>query len=86
MQHKNPYYVLRVLRDISSKELAQKLEVTHSTISGIEHGRFEPGKRLLRDYAKELGVKADFIRTHYPEEDEDFVNYFYRVAKDLMDK
>lgn len=85
MQHKNPYYVLRVLRDISSKELAQKLEVTQTTISGIEHGRFEPGRRLLRDYAKVLGVEVAFIQAHYPEEDEDFVYYIYRVAKDLID-
>ncbi len=59
----NVYYLLRIARNLSIKELADKLQVTTSYISAIEKGKRTPSKRLLRDYAKVLDVDEQVLKT-----------------------
>lgn len=60
----NIFKLMRIIRNLSVKELAERLEVSPSSICLIESGKRNPGKRLLRDYAIELGVTPDFLGHH----------------------
>ena len=59
----NVYYLLRIARNMSIKELADELQVTTSYISAIEKGKRIPSKRLIRDYARVLNVDEQVLKT-----------------------
>lgn len=59
----NVYYLLRIARDMTIKELADELQVTTSYISAIEKGKRIPSKRLVRDYARVLNVDEQVLKT-----------------------
>lgn len=61
MNNLNIFRLLRIARGITVKELSETLMVTPTYISNIETGRQFPSKRLLRDYAKALGVAEETI-------------------------
>lgn len=61
---------LRALREkdgLSRVELGQKVDVSHSTIYDIEHGKRNPSYELAVDLAEALEVPLDaFCRTQSP--------------------
>lgn len=62
----NVFRLLRIARDKKVKDLAQELSVTPAYINAIENGDRFPSDRLLRDYAKALGVSEDTILNFKP--------------------
>ncbi len=50
---------LRKKRDLSYRQLASILEVSHSHISGIEAGKHNPSVELMFKIARFFGVSAD---------------------------
>lgn len=88
MQNKNVFRILRIVREIKASELANKLDISAATISSIENGRFSPGRRLLRDYAKALDVTPEFI-SEYVEiaknEDCRYEEYFFQVLTAVIE-
>ena len=49
------------LRDYSSQKLANRIFITHSTISGYRNGTRMPSCEVVCDIAKELKVSTDFL-------------------------
>lgn len=49
------------LRNCSSQQLANRIFLTHSTVSGYRNGTRMPSYDILRDIAQELHVSADFL-------------------------
>jgi putative transcriptional regulator len=47
---------LRIQKDLTQKELADKLKVSQQTISAIENGRMDPSLKLVTAIAGVLGV------------------------------
>lgn len=83
----NIYKVLRLIRDLKVSELAEMLDTSAANICGIESGRHNPSRRLLRDYAKALGVTPEFIANHAPNsegKDPQFEEYLYGVLTDVL--
>lgn len=83
----NIYRVLRLIRDLKVSELAEMLDTSAANICGIESGRHNPSRRLLRDYAKALGVTPDFITNHAPNNEDknpQFDEYLYGVLTDVL--
>lgn len=64
----NIFRLLRIARDKKVKDLAQELSVTPAYINAIEKGERFPSDRLLRDYAKALGVSEEAILTFKPKD------------------
>lgn len=62
----NIFRLLRIARDIKVKDLAKELSVTPAYINAIENGERFPSDRLLRDYAKALGVEKEIILNFNP--------------------
>ena len=52
----NIFYLLRIARNKTVKELAQVLRVTPAYINAIENGTRIPSTRLIKDYAEVLEV------------------------------
>lgn len=50
------------------KNVAEELSITPAYIHAIESGKNYPSGRLLRDYAKVMGVSEDIISNFKPEE------------------
>lgn len=72
----NVYYLLRIARNMSSKELAEKLMITPAYVRAIETGKRTPSKRLLRDYARVLNVDESVIQTfEKPQEQKNFFEH-----------
>ena len=57
----NIFRLLRIARDKKIKDLAEELSITPAYINAIESGNIFPSERLLRDYAKALGVRKETI-------------------------
>ena len=57
---------LREDRDLSLRELAQKLDLSPAFVSDIELGRRYPSEEVFIKMAKMLGVSADELRTYDP--------------------
>lgn len=85
MNNYNIYKTLRVIRNLKPKELAEILETSPSNISSIEVGRHKPSRRLLRDYAKALGVTPEFIHDHESKPCERYEEYLFRVLSDVLE-
>lgn len=49
------------LRNYSSQQLANRIFLTHSTVSGYRTGTRIPSYDVLCDIARELQVSADFL-------------------------
>lgn len=64
----NVFRLLRIARNLKVKDVAEELSITPAYIHAIENGEKFPSGRLLRDYAKVLGVKEDTILNFKPEE------------------
>ncbi len=60
-QNLNIFRLLRIARDKKVKDLAEELSVTPAYINAIENGDRFPSDRLLKDYARALGVSTDTI-------------------------
>ena len=58
----NIFYLLRIARGMSVRELSEKLSITPAYINAIEKNAKFPSQRLLRDYAKALDVDESIIR------------------------
>ncbi len=67
----NVFRLLRLARNLKVKDLAQELSVSSAYINAIENGERFPSERLLRDYAKALGVSSEIFQTFRPEEHKD---------------
>lgn len=67
----NIFRLLRIARDIKVKDLARELSVTPAYINAIENGERFTADRLLRDYAKALGVKEEVLLNFNPSEHAD---------------
>ena len=81
----NIFRTLRIIRNLKAKELAKILETSPSNISLIEAGRHKPSKRLLRDYAKALGVTPEFIHNHEMMPSKRYEEYLFRVLSDVLE-
>ena len=57
----NIFRLLRIARDMSVKELSEKLLVTSSYINSIEKGDRIPSERLIQDYARICRVDIRII-------------------------
>lgn len=55
-EQNNVFRALRIVRNMSVKEVAEALLVTPGYINRIENGTKIPSERLLRDYARVLRV------------------------------
>ena len=55
---------LREGKDISLRELAKKLGLSPAFLSDVELGRRYPSKKVLRQLANELGVKAEELENY----------------------
>ena len=64
----NVFRLLRIARNIRIKEVADELSITPAYVHAIESGKNFPSGRLLRDYAKVLGVSEETILNFKPEE------------------
>lgn len=83
----NIFKVLRMIRNLKVSDLAKMLDTSSANISSIEAGRHQPSRRLLRDYAKALGVTPEFIANHVPNaenKDSRFENYLFNVLGDVL--
>lgn len=83
----NIFKVLRLIRNMKVSELAEVLDTSAANISSIESGRHNPSRRLLRDYAKALGVTPEFIANHAPNNngaDRRFEDYLFNVLNDVL--
>lgn len=79
----NVFRLLRIARDKRVKDLAEELSISTAYINAIENGDKFPSDRLLRDYAKALGVNEEVIRMFKPEEykDQKFENALLYLLK-----
>ncbi|MBE5063002.1 helix-turn-helix transcriptional regulator [Lachnospiraceae bacterium DSM 108991] len=64
----NVFRLLRIARNKRIKEVADELSITPAYVHAIESGKNFPSGRLLRDYAKVLGVSEETILNFKPEE------------------
>lgn len=64
----NIFKLLRIARNMETKDIADKLLVTTAYVNAIESGKKFPSKRLLRDYAKVLDVDEEILLTFNPEQ------------------
>ena len=58
---KNKLKVFRAMHDLTQESLANKLEVTRSTIVSIENGRYDPSIGLAFRIAKLFNVKIEDV-------------------------
>ena len=49
------------LRNYSAQQLANRIFLTHSTVSGYRNGTRMPSYDILHDIAQELQVSSDFL-------------------------
>lgn len=63
----NIFKLLRIMRNKTTRQLAEELEITPAYISAIESGARFPSKRLLRDYAAALGVQPETLQAYDPD-------------------
>ena len=85
MNKYNIFTVLRFIRNIPRKKLAEMAEISESTISCIEKGKRNLSKRALRDYAKVLGVSSNFIEEYKnPLPNERYEEYLFRVLEAVL--
>lgn len=64
----NVFRLLRIAHNKRIKNVAEELSITPAYIHAIESGKNYPSGRLLRDYAKVMGVSEDIISNFKPEE------------------
>lgn len=57
----NIFKLMRVLRNMSVKEVADELDITTSYVNKIENGEKWPSGRLLRDYANVLDISPEIL-------------------------
>lgn len=67
----NIFRLLRIARNKKVKDIAEDLKITPAYIHAIESGKNFPSGRLLRDYAKVLGVSEETIKNFKPDENSD---------------
>lgn len=77
----NIFRMLRIARDVSSREIAEKLRVTPAYISLIESGKKKPSTRLIKDYAEVLGVSEDIILNFKPENNNENLSFEKTLLK-----
>ena len=53
--------LIRVFHDLRQKELAEKLGISPSHLSEIEHGKKQPTFQLLEEYAREFKMPMSSI-------------------------
>lgn len=63
---------LRREAHLSQAELAQRLQISPSTLGMYEQGRREPSVDTLVNLSKVLGVSTDYLLTGTPSESETF--------------
>lgn len=67
----NIFKLMRVLRNMSVKEVADELDITTSYVNKIENGEKWPSGRLLRDYANALDISPEIFLGFKPVDGED---------------
>ena len=65
----NIYRLLRIAKDLKTKEVANELRVATAYVSAIEKGERTPSDRLRRNYAKLFQINEDYITSFVPEKD-----------------
>ena len=70
----NIYKMARIARDMSAKDLADKLEVSPAYVHAIESGAKQPSKRLKRDYLEALNLNEEIVDM-YSKKVSDFSTY-----------
>jgi len=60
---KNIFRLLRIARDVTVKDLADRLQIAPAYINAIEKDVQVPSKRLIRDYALALDVDERIIHS-----------------------
>ena len=59
----NIFKMLRVIRNISVKELSEELNVTPAYIRAIENGERQPSDKLKKEYMRVLRVNEEVFTT-----------------------
>lgn len=67
--HLNIYRLLRIAKDLKTKEVADELRVATAYVSAIEKGKRTPSVRLRRNYAKLFQIDEDYITSFVSEKD-----------------
>lgn len=57
----NKIKILRIQRDMTLRQLAEKTDLNVATLSHIENGKVKPHGKTLKAIADALGVKAEEI-------------------------
>ena len=65
----NIYRLLRIAKDLKTKEVADELRVATAYLSDIEKGESTPSVRLRRNYANLFKLDEDYIVSFTPEKD-----------------
>ena len=52
---------IRIEKDLTQEELAQKIGTSKSVISGYETGRNDPGQTVILNLSKSLGVSVNYL-------------------------
>lgn len=65
----NIYRLLRIAKDLKTKEVADELRVATAYISAIEKEERIPSARLRRNYSKLFQIDEDYIIAFTPEKD-----------------
>lgn len=69
----NVFRLLRIARNKKVKEIAEELSITPAYVHAIESGKNFPSGRLLKDYAKVLGVDEKTIVNFKPDKKNNLV-------------
>lgn len=86
-EQNNVFRALRIVRNMSVKEVAEELLVTPGYINRIENGAKIPSERLLRDYARVLRVPVStlqlFLNKSKSELDIAFESFLFQVLETI---
>lgn len=79
---------LRIVSDLSIKELSEKTGISASYIAEIERGKkTKPSIEILDKYSKALGIKKTtimYFQEEFEEQDYDLKNMLYKILEKTL--
>ena len=78
--------IIRVFHRMKQKELAKKLEISRSYISGIESGKKKPTYDLLQRYSNvfNIPISSLFIISEFMEKEERVIDFQVMPTKTVL--
>lgn len=78
---------IRTMRNLTQKEVANKLGIARGTYSNYETGLREPDAKTIVTLAELFGVTTDFLLGRYTEEEKNFLRDIDELSlEDVMEK